>query len=51
MGESDPLAACIGFDWDQDNAVKNWERHRVTPEGGADQEQWQICTEKHPSPF
>ena len=31
MGESDPLAACTGFDWDEENVVKNWERHRVTP--------------------
>ena len=36
MGESDPLAACTGFDWDQDNAVKNWDRHRVTPEEAED---------------
>ena len=32
MGEKDPLAACTGFDWDEENAAKNWERHRVTPE-------------------
>ncbi|MDR3793056.1 MAG: BrnT family toxin [Terracidiphilus sp.] len=32
MGERDPFAACVGFDWDEDNAIKNWERHRVTPE-------------------
>ncbi|HEX4030593.1 MAG TPA: BrnT family toxin [Terracidiphilus sp.] len=32
MGISDPLAACVGFDWDEANAAKNWERHRVTPE-------------------
>ncbi len=36
MGERDPLAACIGFDWDEDNAGKNWERHRVTPEEAED---------------
>jgi uncharacterized DUF497 family protein len=36
MGEKDPLAACIGFDWDEANAVKNWERHRVTPEEAED---------------
>ncbi len=36
MAEKDPLAACIGFDWDQDNALKNWERHRVTPEEAED---------------
>ena len=28
----DPLEACNGFDWDDANADKNWERHRVTPE-------------------
>jgi uncharacterized protein len=32
MSVNDPLAACTGFDWDEDNAVKNWEHHRVTPE-------------------
>ena len=36
MGDSDPLAACTGFDWDEENAVKNWERHRVTPEEAED---------------
>lgn len=28
----DPLEFCTGFEWDDANAVKNWERHRVTPE-------------------
>jgi uncharacterized DUF497 family protein len=28
---ADPLAECTGFDWDDDNAHKNWERHHVTP--------------------
>ena len=28
----DLLATCIGFDWDEDNSLKNWERHRVTSE-------------------
>ena len=32
----DPLEACIGFDWDDANAHKNWERHRVTPEEAED---------------
>ncbi|MGA7341085.1 MAG: BrnT family toxin [Terracidiphilus sp.] len=32
MGKIDPLADCTGFDWDQANAAKNWERHHVTPE-------------------
>jgi hypothetical protein len=36
MGAKDPLAACIGFDWDEENASKNWERHRVTPEESED---------------
>jgi uncharacterized DUF497 family protein len=36
MGENNPLAACIGFDWDEANVAKNWERHRVTPEEAED---------------
>ena len=32
MAMDDPLGECIGFDWDESNIVKNWERHRVTPE-------------------
>jgi hypothetical protein len=32
MATDDPLGECIGFDWDESNTVKNWERHRVTPE-------------------
>ena len=28
----DPLEVCTGFEWDDANAVKNRERHRVTPE-------------------
>lgn len=28
----DPLAACTGFEWDEANTIKNWERHGVTPE-------------------
>jgi uncharacterized DUF497 family protein len=31
-----PLEACAGFDWDQANAHKNRERHRVTPEEAED---------------
>lgn len=34
MSASDPLEGCTGFDWDDDNIHKNWERHRVTPEEG-----------------
>jgi uncharacterized protein len=33
VGErTDPLDPCTGFDWDEANTHKNWERHRVTPE-------------------
>lgn len=33
---SDPLETCTGFQWDGDNAPKNWERHRVKPEEAED---------------
>jgi uncharacterized DUF497 family protein len=36
MRASDPLGECIGFDWGEANSVKNWERHRVTPEEAED---------------
>lgn len=26
------MDGCVGFDWNQANAQKNWERHAVTPE-------------------
>jgi len=26
------LDGCVGFDWDESNAQKNWKRHAVTPE-------------------
>jgi uncharacterized DUF497 family protein len=26
----DRLPECIGFDWDEANLLKNWERHRVS---------------------
>jgi hypothetical protein len=32
----DPLDACTGFEWDEGNAQKNWERHQVTPEEAED---------------
>jgi hypothetical protein len=32
----DPLDECIGFDWDEANAQKNWEQHEVTPEEAED---------------
>lgn len=28
----EPLTGCTGFEWDQDNAEKNWRKHRVLPE-------------------
>lgn len=28
----DPLDACTGFEWDEANTRKNWERHGVTAE-------------------
>lgn len=36
MGAKDPLEGCVGFDWDEANASKNWERHGVTPEEAED---------------
>jgi uncharacterized protein len=36
MAAADPLADCVGFDWDESNTVKNWERHKVTPEEAED---------------
>jgi uncharacterized DUF497 family protein len=36
MGTGDPLGECVGFDWDESNIAKNWERHRVTPEEAED---------------
>lgn len=33
---ADPLEHCAGFDWDESNAHKNWELHRVTPEEAED---------------
>jgi len=33
---SDPLDACTGFEWDEGNLHKNWERHRVTPQEAED---------------
>ena len=30
MATVDPLENCTGFDWDEANTVKIWERHRVT---------------------
>ena len=36
MPAKDPLAKCTGFEWDEANAQKNWDRHRVTPEEAED---------------
>lgn len=36
MPPSDPLENCTGFDWDESNTGKNWDRHRVTPEEAED---------------
>ncbi len=36
MRARDPLAECTGFDWDESNTIKNWERHKVTPEEAED---------------
>lgn len=36
MSAADPLEGCIGFEWDEANARKNWDRHRVTPEEAED---------------
>ena len=36
MTAFDPLAECVGFDWDDSNVAKNWERHKVTPDEAED---------------
>jgi len=33
---ADPLEHCIGFEWDEANAIKNWELHQVTSEDAED---------------
>jgi uncharacterized DUF497 family protein len=30
MGILDQIAACTGFDWDQGNVLKNWDKHGVS---------------------
>ena len=30
MALEGPLARCTGFDWDEGNETKNWERHQVS---------------------
>ena len=36
MATGDPLGECVGFDWDESNTIKNWQRHGVTPEEAED---------------
>jgi uncharacterized DUF497 family protein len=36
VSELEPLFGCVGFDWDENNAQKNWEQHKVTPEEAED---------------
>lgn len=31
MDAYESLAACTGFEWDEGNLLKNWEKHSVTP--------------------
>lgn len=26
----DPLVGCVGFEWDEGNATKSWERHHIS---------------------
>lgn len=35
-GSRDPRQDCTGFEWDENNARKNWESHGVTPEEDED---------------
>jgi uncharacterized protein len=35
-GSANPLEQAAGFDWDEWNTAKNWDRHRVTPEEAED---------------
>lgn len=36
MAVPDPLSECVGFDWDEENSLKIWDRHKVTPEEAED---------------
>ena len=36
MATLGPLDDCTGFEWDEANTIKNWERHQVTPEEAED---------------
>jgi len=33
---SDLLSECTGFDWDEGNASKNWQQHRVSTDEAED---------------
>jgi uncharacterized DUF497 family protein len=33
---ANPIEDCTGFDWDESNVQKNWQRHRVLPEEAED---------------
>ena len=33
---ADPLEHCIGFEWDENNVLKNWKLHQVTTEAAED---------------
>jgi uncharacterized protein len=36
MASVDPLENCTGFDWDETNTHKIWERHQVAPDEAED---------------
>ncbi|HLH15859.1 MAG TPA: BrnT family toxin [Bryobacteraceae bacterium] len=36
MASQDPLETCTGFDWDEGNVDKNWDKHRVTSDEAED---------------
>lgn len=36
MAVADTLDGCTGFEWDEANISKNWDRHRLTPEEAED---------------
>jgi uncharacterized protein len=36
VSTADLLEDCVGFDWDEGNTHKNWDRHGVTPEEAED---------------
>ncbi len=30
MADNDPITKCAGFEWDEGNLLKNWEKHGVS---------------------